>query len=123
MVAYRIVKQNPNTGERGFIEFRDDDGEGSSLFCDHSPFAGGAGDKMLYVLQAKKAENLMVVVSRWYGTSSYLIRRSRLGGIQLGQMRFKHISDLTAEILAKFREHEEEERKGASNVCITLGAN
>eukprot|EP01127_Copromyxa_protea_P010244 TRINITY_DN2483_c2_g1_i1.p1 TRINITY_DN2483_c2_g1~~TRINITY_DN2483_c2_g1_i1.p1 ORF type:complete len:355 (-),score=84.30 TRINITY_DN2483_c2_g1_i1:229-1293(-) len=76
MVAYRIADKS----SQKYIEFRDDDGE------------GGAGDKMLYVLQAKKAENLMVVVSRWYG------------GIQLGQTRFKHIADLTTEILSVYRE-------------------
>lgn len=32
MVAYRIAKENKNTGERGFIEFRDDDGEGFVFF-------------------------------------------------------------------------------------------
>lgn len=66
MVAYRIVKEN-SYGEKSYIEFRDDDGEGMRAFFFFLSGIGGAGDKMLYVLQAKKAENLMVVVSRWYG--------------------------------------------------------
>jgi len=73
MYAYRIVH-----GQK-IQEDRDDDGE------------GGAGDKMLYLLRAKKVENLMVVVSRWYG------------GIQLGQTRFKHITDCTIDILEMYR--------------------
>lgn len=54
---------------------------------------GGAGNKMLYVLQTKKAENILIVVSRWYG------------GIQLGQMRYKHITDCTIEILDLYRKN------------------
>lgn len=73
---------------------------------------------MLYVLQAKNAENLMVVVSRWYGMSSWLLYLSHsAGGIQLGQMRFKHITDLTTDILAKYRAHETHAAETNNNVC------
>jgi putative IMPACT (imprinted ancient) family translation regulator len=74
MYAYRMVDNN------GIIhEEREDDGE------------GGAGDKILYVLKNKKAENIMVVVSRWFG------------GINLGQARFKHITNCTIDILTQFK--------------------
>ena len=52
MVAYRFEKESGDLEEH-----RDDDGE------------GGAGDKMLFVLRARDARNVMVLVTRWYGTS------------------------------------------------------
>ncbi|MBI4726333.1 YigZ family protein [candidate division TA06 bacterium] len=47
----------------------------------------GAGVIMLEILRQRKAENLCVVVTRWYG------------GIHLGADRFKHVREATIEIL------------------------
>ena len=47
--------------------YRDDDGENN------------AGDKLLYLLDVMKVEDICVIVSRWYG------------GVHLGPDRFKHI--------------------------------
>jgi len=77
MYAYRIMLDIE--GGKQLLENREDDGE------------GGGGDKILFVLQAKKSINLMVVVTRWYG------------GIHLGQARFKHIADCTTNALEKFQ--------------------
>ncbi|KAH9503534.1 hypothetical protein Btru_068134 [Bulinus truncatus] len=46
-----------------------------------------AGSRMLHLLQIMKVENVLVVVSRWYG------------GIQLGPDRFKHINNCCRQIL------------------------
>jgi len=77
MYAYRILLDTE--GGKQLVENREDDGE------------GGGGDKILFVLQAKKATNIMVVVTRWYG------------GIHLGQTRFKHIADCTTHAFEKFQ--------------------
>jgi putative IMPACT (imprinted ancient) family translation regulator len=53
----------------------DDDGE------------DGAGSKLAYLLDMRKDENVLVVVSRWYG------------GIQLGPKRFAHIVNVARELL------------------------
>jgi len=76
MYAYRIVQDTK------IIEGREDDGE------------GGGGDKILYVLQVKKAENLIIVVTRWYG------------GIHLGQARFKHITDCSTNAYDKWKNNQ-----------------
>ncbi len=47
----------------------------------------GAGMMMLEIMRNKKAENLCIVVTRWYG------------GVHLGADRFKHVRDATVEIL------------------------
>ncbi|KAK7114851.1 hypothetical protein V1264_000840 [Littorina saxatilis] len=73
MLAYRIV-QHDKGGPRVF-QGCDDDGETH------------AGSRMLHLMQIVNAENVMVVVSRWYG------------GIQLGPDRFKHINNCTRTIL------------------------
>ena len=70
MLAYRI-----RTADGGVVEKRDDDGE------------TGAGDKMLYLLQASGEVETMVVVVRWYG------------GIHLGNDRFRHIVDLSRNLI------------------------
>uniref|UniRef100_A0A6B2L8Y7 RWD domain-containing protein n=1 Tax=Arcella intermedia TaxID=1963864 RepID=A0A6B2L8Y7_9EUKA len=80
MYAYRIMLKPDQ-----LLEDRDDDGE------------GGAGDKILYVLQTRKQINLIVVVSRWYG------------GIHLGQARFKHIADCAVEAIGLFAKKKEGE--------------
>ncbi|KAJ3327657.1 hypothetical protein HDU76_011381, partial [Blyttiomyces sp. JEL0837] len=66
MIAYRL-----ETG----LENRDDDGE------------GGAGDRMLYLLQKMKVQNCVAIVTRWYG------------GIQLGPDRFKDITGVLKQLL------------------------
>ncbi|CAK4075678.1 unnamed protein product [Aphanomyces euteiches] len=68
MLAYRIVKDV-------VIKDSDDDGE------------GGAGSKLSHLLEMTQAENVAVVVSRWFG------------GILLGPDRFKHISNSAREVL------------------------
>lgn len=47
----------------------------------------GASSKMLELMDRMKADNVMVVVTRWYG------------GIHLGPDRFRHINNLTRQIL------------------------
>uniref|UniRef100_A0A183GJT1 UPF0029 domain-containing protein n=1 Tax=Heligmosomoides polygyrus TaxID=6339 RepID=A0A183GJT1_HELPZ len=47
----------------------------------------GASSKMLELLEKMDASNVLVVVSRWYG------------GIHLGPDRFRHINNLTREIV------------------------
>lgn len=69
MWAYRISNGN-NT-----VQDCDDDGETH------------AGSRMLHLLQIVDAKNVIVVVSRWYG------------GIQLGPDRFKHINNVTRQVL------------------------
>jgi len=54
---------------------RDDEGE------------GGAGDKLLYLLERAGVTNLVVIVTRWYG------------GIMLGPDRFKHIVNVAQTLL------------------------
>ncbi|XP_076470114.1 protein IMPACT-like [Babylonia areolata] len=86
MVAYRIV-QNDKGAPRVF-QGCDDDGETH------------AGSRMLHLLQIVNAENVVVVVSRWYG------------GILLGPDRFKHISNCTRSILEQhgYLAHREEKK-------------
>ncbi|XP_037036833.1 protein IMPACT homolog [Bradysia coprophila] len=55
----------------------DDDGENQ------------AGSRLLHLLQMTEAENVLIVVSRWYG------------GIQLGAARFKHINNAARQALDK----------------------
>jgi len=93
MYAYRIGQGTK------IIEDREDDGE------------GGGGDKILYVLQVKKAENLLIVVTRWYG------------GIHLGQTRFKHITDCATNaydkwIKRKYQQQQPSNDSGSSKVKL-----
>ncbi|RUS89850.1 hypothetical protein EGW08_002380, partial [Elysia chlorotica] len=71
MLAYRIVPSQGGPVYQGC----DDDGETH------------AGSRMLHLLQVMNADNVLVVVSRWYG------------GIHLGPDRFKHINNCTRQIL------------------------
>lgn len=50
----------------------------------------GAGAKMAQVLDLMKCENILVVVSRWYG------------GIKLGPDRFRHICNVTRDIVNEY---------------------
>ncbi|OQR95288.1 impact [Thraustotheca clavata] len=69
MLAYRIVNG------ANIIKDCDEDGE------------HGAGSKMSHLLEMTRAENVAVVVTRWYG------------GIQLGPDRFKHIANAARNVL------------------------
>ncbi|TRY77946.1 hypothetical protein TCAL_10903 [Tigriopus californicus] len=71
MFAYRIKK----TDGKLVIQDCDDDGENQ------------AGSRMLHLLEIIGVENVVVVVSRWFG------------GIHLGPDRFKHINNATRNIL------------------------
>lgn len=74
IMAYRILQNDSNSI---VCQGCDDDGETH------------AGSRMLHLLQILDAENVLVVVSRWYG------------GILLGPDRFKHINNCTRAILEK----------------------
>jgi len=71
IMAFRILTDRPDVPHQGC----DDDGE------------SGASIRMLHLLQIMKADNVMVVVTRWYG------------GIHLGPDRFKHINNCARIIL------------------------
>ena len=74
MSAWRIVESAPD-GRRIMKHDNDDDGEDA------------AGSKLAYLLDMRKDENVLVVVSRWYG------------GIHLGPKRFAHIVNVARELL------------------------
>lgn len=71
IIAYRIVDSSGT-----LLEDRDDDGE------------VGAAENLLFILQKHKVENVVIVVTRWFG------------GIMLGSLRFRLIN-LAAEELLK----------------------
>lgn len=75
IVAYRIKDQ---AGK--LLEYKNDGYSSPSKET-------GAGVMMLEIMRQKKAENVCVVVTRWYG------------GIHLGADRFKHVREATIEIL------------------------
>jgi putative IMPACT (imprinted ancient) family translation regulator len=75
IVAYRIRDSQGN-----YFEYKNDGYNSPSKET-------GAGVMMLEIMRNKKAENLCVVVTRWYG------------GVHLGADRFKHVRDATIEIL------------------------
>eukprot|EP00005_Dracoamoeba_jomungandri_P004688 CAMPEP_0174258304 /NCGR_PEP_ID=MMETSP0439-20130205/7316_1 /TAXON_ID=0 /ORGANISM="Stereomyxa ramosa, Strain Chinc5" /LENGTH=380 /DNA_ID=CAMNT_0015341759 /DNA_START=200 /DNA_END=1342 /DNA_ORIENTATION=- len=68
-----VIKQSNSV-----LSGREDDGE------------HGASEQMLYLLNRTKVVNVCVVVTRWYG------------GIQLGADRFKHINNLTKEVIQQY---------------------
>lgn len=70
MYAFRFFKDG-----KVFLQDCDDDGETH------------AGSRMLHLLEILECENVLVVVSRWYG------------GIQLGPDRFKHINNAARNVL------------------------
>ena len=75
IVAYRI------TGPDGrLLEYKNDGYNSPSKET-------GAGVMMLEILRQKKAGNLCIVVTRWYG------------GVHLGADRFKHVREATVKIL------------------------
>ncbi|ETN99084.1 hypothetical protein RFI_38405 [Reticulomyxa filosa] len=91
IMAYRIAPNSSVDKTAHAIEGRDDDGEHSG------------GDKMLAVLRAMNALNVVVVVSRWYG------------GIHLGPDRFRHIGNLTRQIVEENTNSTGEKSAHASN--------
>lgn len=74
--AYRIVK-----GNGVVIQDNDDDGEDA------------AGGRMGHLLSVMKAENVMVIVTRWYG------------GIKLGGDRFRIINSVARDAVVKLQDH------------------
>jgi len=70
MLAYRIEREGLQ-----LLQDCDDDGEDA------------AGGRMLHLLQVLDVKNVLVVVSRWYG------------GTHLGPDRFKHINNVTRQVL------------------------
>ncbi|KJH48079.1 RWD domain protein [Dictyocaulus viviparus] len=75
MYAYRIVQFK--NGHQSRLHNCFDDGE------------TGASSKMLHILEKMNADNVLVIVTRWYG------------GIHLGPDRFRHINNLTRDIVSK----------------------
>jgi len=75
MWAFRIGGDGKAKGSTPVIARCDDDGETH------------AGGRMLHLLEILDATNVIVIVTRWYG------------GILLGPDRFKHISNVTRNVL------------------------
>jgi len=75
MWAFRIGGEGKSKGSAPVIARCDDDGETH------------AGGRMLHLLEILDATNVIVIVTRWYG------------GILLGPDRFKHISNVTRNVL------------------------
>jgi len=82
MYAWRIAEtslSNGDTDGRVIIKHdNNDDGEDA------------AGSKLAYLLDMRKDENVLVVVSRWYG------------GIHLGPKRFAHIVNVARTLLVEY---------------------
>ena len=78
MSAWRIAERQD---DKVIIKHdNDDDGEDA------------AGNKLAFLLDMRKDENVLVVVSRWYG------------GIHLGPKRFAHIVNVARELLVEHTE-------------------
>eukprot|EP00457_Paulinella_chromatophora_P004892 gb/GEZN01004905.1/.p1 GENE.gb/GEZN01004905.1/~~gb/GEZN01004905.1/.p1 ORF type:complete len:425 (-),score=120.53 gb/GEZN01004905.1/:178-1452(-) len=78
--AYRIILPKENGNDSGpdlILKDNDDDGETA------------AGARLAHLLDLTNAQNVLVVVSRWYG------------GIHLGPDRFKHINNVARTLLAE----------------------
>jgi hypothetical protein len=73
MTAYRIATERPGV----YLQDCDDDGETA------------AGGRLLHLLQLARAENVVVVVSRWFG------------GVLLGPSRFGVISNCARDLLVR----------------------
>eukprot|EP01113_Clastostelium_recurvatum_P043047 TRINITY_DN7059_c1_g1_i4.p1 TRINITY_DN7059_c1_g1~~TRINITY_DN7059_c1_g1_i4.p1 ORF type:complete len:387 (+),score=83.17 TRINITY_DN7059_c1_g1_i4:106-1161(+) len=88
------------------FRFRDDDPSSSTLET-HRDDDGetGAGDKLLYLLEKMPCENMLVVVTRWYG------------GINLGNDRFKHITNVARDIIEQTRPIIEEKHKASASAA------
>uniref|UniRef100_A0A183B8X0 UPF0029 domain-containing protein n=1 Tax=Echinostoma caproni TaxID=27848 RepID=A0A183B8X0_9TREM len=77
ILAWRIVDHKRNQANPVVHADCDDDGETH------------AGSRLLHLLTISGAENVAVMVSRWYG------------GIQLGPDRFKHINNVARQLLTE----------------------
>jgi len=75
-MAYRFTESLPN-GQTVLKHDNDDDGEDA------------AGSRLAQLLEMRKEDGVLVVVSRWYG------------GIQLGPKRFAHIINVARELLVE----------------------
>ena len=75
IAAYRILSP-----EGRLLEYKNDGYNSPSKET-------GAGVMMLEIMRQRKAENLCIVVTRWYG------------GVHLGADRFKHVRNATIQIL------------------------
>ncbi|KIR36365.1 impact family protein [Cryptococcus deuterogattii 2001/935-1] len=88
--AYRIVKDVGGTAGKVYNTDYDDDGESQ------------AGGRLRHLLEILELENVMVIVTRWYG------------GHKLGADRFKHISKVARDALeiGGFLDEKKDEGKG-----------
>lgn len=80
MYAWRIAETTISDGDNPRVIIRhdnDDDGEDA------------AGNKMAFLLDMRKDENVLIVVSRWFG------------GIHLGPKRFAHIVNVARKLLVE----------------------
>ena len=86
MYAWRIAETNPSEGDdyRRVVIKHDNDDDGEDA----------AGSKLAYLLDMRKDENVLVVVSRWYG------------GIHLGPKRFAHIVNVARQLLVEYTSSE-----------------
>mmetsp|Transcript_18667 Transcript_18667/g.26454 ORF Transcript_18667/g.26454 Transcript_18667/m.26454 type:complete len:298 (+) Transcript_18667:17-910(+) len=75
MYAYRFTQYNPDKKTTILKHDNDDDGEDA------------AGGRIAHLLDLRKEDGVLVVVTRWYG------------GIQLGSKRFHHIVNSARELL------------------------
>lgn len=78
--AYRLTETLPESGVKIKKFDNNDDGE------------DGAGARLAHLLEVRKEDGVLVVVSRWFG------------GIKLGPKRFSHISNTARELLAQYHE-------------------
>ncbi|XP_065828540.1 protein IMPACT-A-like isoform X2 [Oscarella lobularis] len=90
--AYRFFDET----KRVWIHGCDDDGESA------------AGSRLLHLLQILQVENVLVIVSRWYG------------GIHLGPDRFKHINNCARDLLQhcgyiKSKDSKHKKKKGKAS--------
>ncbi|KAL3925028.1 MAG: hypothetical protein SGILL_000670 [Bacillariaceae sp.] len=95
MSAWRIVETLPDGCTTLTKHDNDDDGE------------HGAGSKLAYLLDMRKDENVLVVVSRWYG------------GIHLGPKRFAHIVNVARELLVANPQLTTVSAEAASNIAAS----
>lgn len=80
-MAYRLQTPRPGAkDDNDVIQRHDHDSDGEN----------GAGSNMQWLLETMGAQNAMVVVTRW------------CGGTKLGPARFRHINNLTREIVEHY---------------------
>ena len=88
MSAWRIAERMQSDGDDRVIIKHDNDDDGEDA----------AGNKLAYLLDMRKDEDVLVVVSRWYG------------GIHLGPKRFAHIVNVARKLLVEYTD-----RKGKTD--------